>query len=236
MYDLHKGKIRRIILILVAIIVYSLPLVLIHILFRIPAPVAWLVPKWDVSDVLAYTAGFETLLGTIVLGFISIVQTKKANDLSVKLAEDSSRIQQVSIQNSYPITKITSFSTEQYEDYNSDSRFFHATQASQIYVVNEYSMKEVSKSVYLFLCDIDGAKYQKEFNIEISNISSSVINSIEIEKVEFPGVNGFGKEAKSVTLSGIKKHSIIRTMIMPKDLKDMKNFSYLMQMMIIKVI
>lgn len=52
----------------------------IQILFSIPAPSKWLEAVWTAGDLISF-------IGTIVLGCITVWQTKKANEVSLKLME-----------------------------------------------------------------------------------------------------------------------------------------------------
>ena len=55
-------------------------LIVVQILFSIPAPCKWLDAVWEAGDFISFA-------GTIVLGLVSVYQTKKANDISIKLLE-----------------------------------------------------------------------------------------------------------------------------------------------------
>ena len=53
------------------------PLVIIHILFLIPAPFSFLSAKWEAGDVIAYCAGFMAFSGTLFLGITANKQNSK---------------------------------------------------------------------------------------------------------------------------------------------------------------
>lgn len=44
------------------------PLIIIHILFLVPAPFSFLVAQWEAGEVIAYCAGFMAFGGTVFLG------------------------------------------------------------------------------------------------------------------------------------------------------------------------
>lgn len=53
-------------------------LIIVHVLFMIPAPFFWLEHVWEAGDLL-------TFVGTIVLGFVAYWQTNKANETEDRL-------------------------------------------------------------------------------------------------------------------------------------------------------
>ena len=55
-------------------------LCVIQILFSIPAPAKWLEAVWTAGDLISF-------IGTVVLGCITVWQTKRANEVSLKLIE-----------------------------------------------------------------------------------------------------------------------------------------------------
>lgn len=66
-----------IIMFIVAAIIF---LMIVQILFKIPAPYDWLEAEWSAGD-------FVTFCGTIVLGAVACMQTQKANKMSQKLMQ-----------------------------------------------------------------------------------------------------------------------------------------------------
>ena len=55
-------------------------LVVVQILYTIPAPSKWLEARWEAGDLISF-------VGTIVLGIVAIWQTKEANDMSKRLMQ-----------------------------------------------------------------------------------------------------------------------------------------------------
>lgn len=55
-------------------------LLLVHILFSIPAPNKWLEAKWGAGDIISFS-------GTIALGIIAVWQTHEANQISKKMIQ-----------------------------------------------------------------------------------------------------------------------------------------------------
>ena len=61
-------KSHRILVAFLVVLVFALPLVVVHLLFKWRSGMHWLEAEWTAGDVLGYIAGFEALLGTIILG------------------------------------------------------------------------------------------------------------------------------------------------------------------------
>lgn len=80
-----KNNKMKTVLIIVSII--FAPIFMIHILFKFDFGINFFVPKWEAGDVLGYFGDVLSFLGTIVLGYVAIIQTEKANAISEKLME-----------------------------------------------------------------------------------------------------------------------------------------------------
>jgi len=75
-------------------IAFFMPLIVVHIIYNINSPCDFLASRWSEDGILQYIAGFETLLGTITLGYISICQTEHANstnDRILSITKESER-------------------------------------------------------------------------------------------------------------------------------------------------
>lgn len=77
---LHKA---RTIFILAAIIL--LPIIVLHLLFKIRTDYYWIQADWQSGDVLGYFGDVLSFVGTIILGYVAIIQAEKANQLSNEL-------------------------------------------------------------------------------------------------------------------------------------------------------
>lgn len=62
-------------------ILFTVPLLIVHILFAFPAKSEFFVASWDASGLITYIAGFETLLASLFLGFVAL---KKDYDINKK--------------------------------------------------------------------------------------------------------------------------------------------------------
>lgn len=62
-----------------------LPIIVIHILFKIKTDVYWIQAEWEAGEILGYFGDVLSFIGTLVLGYIAISQTEKANTLNEEL-------------------------------------------------------------------------------------------------------------------------------------------------------
>ncbi|MBR5129201.1 MAG: hypothetical protein IKU67_04010 [Firmicutes bacterium] len=63
------------------------PMLLVQLLFLIPAPCKYLVAVWGEGDMLGYFGDIISFIGTIFLGFIAVSQTEEANLLSAEMVK-----------------------------------------------------------------------------------------------------------------------------------------------------
>ena len=62
-----------------------LPIIVIHILFKIKTGVWWIQAEWEAGEILGYFGDVLSFVGSVVLGYIAISQTEKANTLNEEL-------------------------------------------------------------------------------------------------------------------------------------------------------
>ena len=79
-----KKCIRVLLAIIIIMIILFIPLA-INILYKYDFKIWWLESEWSAGDALNFYAGFLSFGGTVILGAISIWQTKKANKISEEL-------------------------------------------------------------------------------------------------------------------------------------------------------
>jgi len=73
------------IMITLAVAFIILPIVCIHVLFKIPS-LGWLFdPEWQAGDVLGYFGDVLSFVGTIILGVVAVAQTERANKINEEL-------------------------------------------------------------------------------------------------------------------------------------------------------
>lgn len=81
---ISKNKRKALILIILVIV---LPMIAIQVLFNIQVSYKWLVAVWGPGELLDYLGNIIAFLGTILLGYIAIVQAENANKLSKSIVE-----------------------------------------------------------------------------------------------------------------------------------------------------
>lgn len=64
-----------------------LPVIIIHFLFKIESGCYWIEATWTSGDILGYFGDVLSFLGTVVLGYVAISQTEKANKLNEELLQ-----------------------------------------------------------------------------------------------------------------------------------------------------
>lgn len=67
---------------------FFLPLVFVHIAYRISAVTPWFSSTWNSGDLITYFAGFEAFFGTVFLGAITVRQNDKANELNTRMIKN----------------------------------------------------------------------------------------------------------------------------------------------------
>ena len=73
--------------VLVIVIIIFMPIIVIHFLFKIRTGCYLITAEWAAGDVLGYFGDVLSFVGTIILGYVAICQTQKANNISEKLME-----------------------------------------------------------------------------------------------------------------------------------------------------
>ena len=93
------------------LVYFSLPLLIVHILYKWYLGVDWLIPKWDAGKVLTYIAGFEAFIGTVFLGVVSFEQNRRSEEANKELSKENNYLQKIMSQKLIPVVKINSLET-----------------------------------------------------------------------------------------------------------------------------
>ena len=75
---------RKGLVLLIVIGLFAIPLLIVHVLFKIRTDLYWVYADWESGDVIAYIAGFEAFIGTTLLSVLALWQNQKhkqENDL-----------------------------------------------------------------------------------------------------------------------------------------------------------
>lgn len=68
---------------IIAIMLFVLPLIVVHFLFKWKSDMEWIQAEWGAGDIISYIAGFEAFIGTTFLSFLALWQNqqhKQEND------------------------------------------------------------------------------------------------------------------------------------------------------------
>lgn len=77
-------KNKKITVVFCCILIF-LPIIAIHFLFKIKTGCYLIEAEWEPGDILGYFGDVLSFLGTVVLGYVAISQTEKANNLNEEL-------------------------------------------------------------------------------------------------------------------------------------------------------
>jgi hypothetical protein len=159
---------------------FLLPLIIVHIAYRIPAISPWFASTWNSGELITYIAGFEAFGGAIFLGAIAAQQNEKANELTKQMQENEERHRLFERQPSLMISKWDSepIQVEEVFDNNIpvfsyDSNFF------------DYYFDDVMPNLQLLsITLVNVTQVYAEFSIDHFTLQSYDIDSSKIEYAE----------------------------------------------------
>lgn len=207
-------KTHKFIVTSITVFVFILPLVVVHCLFKWNSGVFWIEAEWSAGDVLGYIAGFEALLGTVVLGVVTIYQTQKAEETNKRLAKENNYLQKVSIQQMLPLVKIAEITV------NNTIETSYIKNGTSATVTVGTSETHDKREIHLYTClPLQGAKegYHKRVDLVFENISNSPISCIAVDKIEFSGFNFKGSVVDISSCCGVEHAKYINWLILPGD-------------------
>ena len=199
---------------IVTVLVFALPLVVVHCLFKWYSGIPWLAAEWLAGDILGYIAGFEALLGTVILGAVTIYQTQKAEEANKRLAKENNYLQKISIQQMLPLVKIVDIAVG--KTIPTSYRQFGEPSTVTVASVGKQSKRETHLRICMPLQGSENS-YHKQINFTIENISHSPISRIAVEKVEFSGFKYKGDVVEISSCIGVKDAKYINWLILPGD-------------------
>ena len=194
------------------ILAFAVPLVVVHALFTTVAPHNWLVATWTAGELLAYIAGFEALLGTVILGFVTVYQSDKANEANERLNKENNYLQKISIQQMLPLLKVSDVIVHKTMTRN-HQRLWNSSVVT-VSEVGTTDKREPHINVYLPLSK-NGQCYCKRIELTLENISSGPIRQIVVDKVEFSGFKYKNTHVGISTCKGMEKANYISWLVLP---------------------
>ena len=70
-----------------SILIFAVPLVVVHLLYKMDCEIMWLQSEWTAGDVITYIAGFEAFIGTVSLGFLALWQNHQIQEQHIESQE-----------------------------------------------------------------------------------------------------------------------------------------------------
>lgn len=196
------------------VLTFSLPLIVVHMLFKTPAINNWFAATWSAGELLAYVAGFETLLGTVVLGAITVYQSDKANEANERFSKENNYLQKISIQQMLPLLKVADIAVHKAREV----KYQKAWQSNSVQVSDRGTQekREPHIEVYPHLLN-NGQGYHKKVDLTLENISAGPISQISIDRIEFSGFKYKDDYVNMASCIGIEQAKYISWLILPGD-------------------
>lgn len=197
-------------------VLFVLPLVLVHILFKWNSGLSWLSAEWSAGDVLSYIAGFEAFIGAIALGFVTVYQSEKASQENERLSRENNFLQKISVQRLLPLVSVTSVAIERT---CITSKLYSQDKASTVEVADTVTpeKRETHLRTYMPLLGNQIHRYCKTIKLVIKNISDSTIRQISVDRIEFSGFKYKDDVVSKVCCLGIENSKYISWLLLPDD-------------------
>ena len=97
------AKYKWLLIALLMISIIAVPMV-VNTLFKFSSNFS---AEWSAGDALSYVSGLQALLGTIILGIITVEQGQDAQEVNRRLSEENNRLQKIMAQKLLPAVKLT---------------------------------------------------------------------------------------------------------------------------------
>ena len=184
-------KTHKALVAIITVLVFTIPLVVVHFLFKWYSGIPWLEAEWLAGDVLAYIAGFEALVGTVMLGLITVHLTNQANEINKQLGKENNYMQKIMAQKLLPVIRMESAQTfhaaipeRKPENFPSLAKFV------RIISHNHSTANAVKQKIYVNLDVDEDSKeplYVKQISFKLVNMSDTINRHISIDNIEISG-------------------------------------------------
>lgn len=180
--------------ILICALLFVVPLITVHTLFKIPAWSNCLVAEWSAGELLAYIAGFEALVGTVFLGLITVYQTEQANAVSQQLGKENNEMQKIMAQKLLPIIRMEKARLMPVVSPNAcPDSFPMATQFRRVGSFHSSTPSEIQQNIYINIdinTDNDEPVYVTQISCKLVNISDTIIRHIGLDEIVLKEIQG----------------------------------------------
>lgn len=148
--------------------------------------------EWSAGDALSYVSGLQALLGTIILGIITVEQGQDAQEVNRRLSEENNRLQKIMSQKLLPAVKLTNPSCKPTILHR--GALSYVPQSKQFRIIRSYYGDSVQHETSEIRVNIDSLveeiKYIKTIEFSLQNISESIIRHIQVDSVDIVGFQG----------------------------------------------
>ena len=180
--------------ILICVLLFVIPLVTVHILFKIPAWSDCLVAEWSAGELLAYIAGFEALAGTVFLGLITVDQAEQANTVSQQLGKENNEMQKIMAQKLLPVIRMEKARLMPVVSLDKcPENFPMATQFRRTGSFHSSTPSEIQQNIYINIdinTDNDEPVYVTQISCKLVNISDTIIRHIGLDEIVLKEIQG----------------------------------------------
>ena len=178
--------------------IIAIPMV-VNILFKFSSAFP---AEWSAGDALSYVSGLQALLGTIILGIITVEQGQDAQEVNRRLSEENNRLQKIMSQKLLPAVKLTNPSCKPTMLHR--GALSYVPQSKQFRIIRSYYGDSVQHETSEIRVNIDSLveeiKYIKINRIfPCKSISESIIRHIQVDSVDIVGFQGKSR------VSGVSK-------------------------------
>ena len=214
----YKNKYR---LLIITILAFWIPIIAVHTLFKIELDKdSWFVAKWNAGELLTYIAGFETLIGTVFLGLISLHSTEQSQKIANQLSKENNQLQKILAQNMFPIVNIRNVHVSNTDNMAIVPQSLSGKTGSYVVGISE-SVNNCYINILVNVDAVADAKkvYKKSMEFEFENVSQVLIRHIAFNQIIINGFEGVydniscynidGRESgKSIALSPFQRISV----------------------------
>ena len=187
------------------------PLAIVHTLFKWKTDIEWLYAEWESGDVLAYIAGFEALLGTVIFGVITVKQSRSAQEMNERLSKENNYLQKISVQRLLPFIKIPKVVVEDAQEAKA-----RCVDANSVSISETITPNERQTTINVGTTFVGSNKiFLKTLKLSPKNISEGIISKITIEKVIFPSFRLGGENIPITICVGIEKYNMMSELVLP---------------------
>ena len=184
-------KNHKIFVTIITVLVFIVPLIVVHILFKSSAPHSWFVATWSAGDLLGYIAGFVSLLGTVFLGLITVHLTDQANETNERLGKENINLQKIMAQKLMPILRLEFahiFKSTLVK--HTPSHLPPKAEFMRTCTCSGNMPSSVCHKIYVNI-DVSAENndpiYVKQINFRLVNISDTIIRHISLDHIQIVG-------------------------------------------------